>query len=64
MYLEIALRMITRRADFRRLCSDDDVSAVAALPYLHFALFKYGRRLHVLKQSAVSFFVVFLNFTH
>ena len=35
---EISLRVITYRAYFRSCCTDNDMSAVAAFPYLDFAL--------------------------
>ena len=35
---EISLRVITYRAYFRSCCTNDDMSAVAAFPYLDFAL--------------------------
>ena len=37
---EISLRVITYRAYFWSCCTDNDVSAVAAFPYLDFALFE------------------------
>ena len=40
MNLEVALRVRADRTDFRRLCADNDVAAVPALPDLHFALLK------------------------
>ena len=37
---EISLRVITYRAYFWSCCTDNDMSAVAAFPYLDFALFE------------------------
>ncbi len=45
--LKITLRMIAGRTDFRSLCSDYDMTAVTALPYLNLALCKYLRHLHI-----------------
>ncbi len=62
--LEIALRMIAGRADFGRFCPDDDMSAVAALPYFDLTLFKYRRGLYIFQQCTVSLLVVFLDCAH
>ena len=64
MYFEVALGMCAGGAYFGSLLADHDVSAVAALPYLHFALCEYLSGLHVLKQRAVSFLVSLLNGCH
>ena len=37
------------------------MTAVPALPYLHFALLKYLRSLNILQQGAISLLVMFLN---
>ncbi len=47
--LEVALRVIARRADVRRLRADDDVTAVAALPHFHLALGKDLLRFHIVQ---------------
>ena len=45
-------------AGFGSLCSDYDMTAVAAFPDLNLTLFKYLSRFDILKESAVSFLVV------
>ena len=40
-YFKITLRMIAYRAYLWSLCSDYNMAAVTAFPYLNFALFKY-----------------------
>ena len=64
MNFKVTLGMITGGADFRRLCSHNDMPAVAALPYLYLALFKNSGCLYVLKQGAVSFLVVLFDFPY
>ena len=61
MNLKVALRMIAGRADFGRFGADDDMTAVAALPHLHFALLEYFGGFDVGKQGAVTFFMVLFN---
>ena len=46
--------MVAGRADLRRLLAHDDVTAVAALPHLDFALGKDLRHLHIVQQGTVS----------
>ena len=58
---KIALGMIAGGANFGSLCSNDDVSAVAAFPNLDFALFNYLSHLNVLKKRTISFFVVLFD---
>ena len=48
MNFKVALRMVAYRAYLRSLCSDYDVTAVSALPYLYFALLKYLGSLYIL----------------
>ena len=60
MYLEIALRMIAGRADGGCLCSNDDVSAISALPYLDLALAEYLCGLDIAEQRAVALLVMTL----
>ena len=64
VYLKIALGMSAGGAYFRGLCADDDVSAVAALPHLYFALLKHCRCLHVFQQGAVSLLMVLFDGAH
>lgn len=47
MDLEVTLGMIAGRANLRSPGAHNDVSAVTAFPYLHFAFFKYGGALYV-----------------
>lgn len=58
---EISLRMSAYRADFRSLCSDYDMTAVAAFPNLDFALSEHFLRLHIMKQRSVTLFVMFFD---
>ena len=60
MYLEVSLRMSAYGADSRCFLAYHDMSAVAALPYFHRGFLEYLLRLHVVKQCAVTLFVVFL----
>ena len=53
--------MIAGRAHFRRIRAYYDVTAVAALPYLHFTLREYLRRLDILQECAISLLMVLLN---
>ena len=48
MNLEVALGMIADRALVGGIGSNNDMSAVSALPYLHFALCKDSSSLHIL----------------
>lgn len=61
VYFEEALRMVTGRADLRSRRTDYDVTAVAALPYLDFALLEYLSGLYIAQQGTVTLFVMFLN---
>src|SRR5574344_734312 len=58
---EIALWMVTCRADTRSLCSYDNVSAVSAFPDLYFALFENSHSLNILQESSISLFMALLN---
>ena len=59
--LKIALRVIADRTYLRCFCSDHDMSAVAALPYLYFALLEYGSCLYIFQESTITLFVMFLD---
>ena len=63
MNLEETLRVKTCRTYFRRLCSNHDMPAVSALPYLYFALLKYLCRFNVLQKGSVTFLMMFLDFS-
>ena len=58
--LEVALGMLAGGADLGSLDTDDDVTAVAALPHLDFALLEDLCGFHVLQQGAVTLLVVLL----
>lgn len=59
--LEEALRMSAGRADLRRFRADDDVTAVAALPDLDFALLEDLSRLDILQEGAIALLMMFLD---
>lgn len=59
--LEIALRMIARRAHIRSLGAHDDVTAVAAFPDFYLALFEDLHGFHIGQQLAVAFLVMLFN---
>ena len=61
MNLEISLRMRAYRTNFRCFLAYYDMTAVAAFPYLHFALLKYFLRFHIMKQSTVALFMMFFD---
>ena len=61
VYFEEALRMVAGRANLRRRRADYDVTAVAALPYLDFALLKDLSGLYIAQQGTVTLFVVLLD---
>ena len=61
---EVGLGMGADGADLRRGGAHDDMSAVAALPYLDLALGEDGGGLHVLKQGAISLLVLLLYGSH
>ena len=61
---KIALGMMAGGAEFGCDLSDDDVSAVAAFPYLDLALFKNSGGLYVAKQGAVALLVMLFNGGH
>ena len=61
MHLEIALGMAAGGADFRSLCAHDDMPAVAAFPYLDFALLEHLGCLYIVEQGAIAFFVMLFN---
>ena len=56
--------MVADGADLGSLGADDDVTAVAAFPHLHFALSKDFFGLDVMQQGAVTLFVVLLDGSH
>ena len=56
--------MCACRTDFRCFCANCDMTAVTALPYFNFALFKNGSSLHIFKQCTVSFFMMLFNGSH
>ena len=60
-YFEEALRMSAYRADLRSLCSDYDMSAVAAFPDLDFALLENSCSLNVVEESSVSLLMLLLD---
>ena len=62
--LEIALGMVADGADVGSLGSDHEMSAVAALPYLNAALFKYLLTLDIVEQRAVSVLMGLLDGRH
>ena len=53
--------MVAGRADLRRLLTDHDMTAVAALPHLDLALGKDLRRLHIVQQGTVALLMVLFN---
>lgn len=61
VYFEEALRMVTGRADLGSRRADYDVTAVAALPYLDFALLEDLSGLYIAEQGTVTLFVMLLN---
>lgn len=61
VYFEEALRMVTGRADLRSRRTDYDVTAVAALPYLDFALLEYLSGLYIAQQGTVTLFVMLFD---
>ena len=61
MNFKIALGMVAGGANLRGLLAHDDVTAVAALPYLDLTLGKDLRRLHIVQQGAVSLLMVLFN---
>jgi hypothetical protein len=60
-YLKIALRVIAYGTYIGSLGSNNDVTAVAAFPYLDSALFKYLGSLHIFKQCTVALLVMLFN---
>ena len=61
LYLEIALRMVTRGTHLGCLLADDDMAAVAALPD-HITLAReHHSILDILQQLAIAFLVMFLD---
>ena len=62
MYLEVSLRMSAYGADNRCFLAYHDMSAVAALPYLHGGLLEYLLCLYVVEQCAITLLVVFFYF--
>ena len=61
---EIGLGMSADGANLRRLGSHHDMTAVAALPYLHFAAGKDLLGLHVAQQRPVALLMMLLNGSH
>ena len=61
MYLEVSLRMSAYGADSRCFLAYHDMSAVAALPYLHGGLFEYLLCLHIVEQCTIALLVVLLH---
>ena len=53
--------MCTGRADFRSFGTYYDVTAVAALPYLDFALLEHFLSFDILQKCAVTLFVTLLD---
>lgn len=58
---EESLRMGADGAEFGGLGAHDNMSAVAALPYLHFALLEDSGRFHVLQEGTVTLFMALFN---
>ena len=61
MDLKEGLRMSAYRANLRSVCSDYDMTTVAAFPYLHFALCKYLCHLDVFEKGTITPFVMLLD---
>ena len=53
--------MVAGRADLRRLLTDHDMTAVAALPYLDLTLGKDLRHLNIVQQGTVALLMVLFN---
>ena len=53
--------MSTDGADLRSLGTDDEVTAVAALPYLNTGFLKYLLGLHIFQKGTVAFLMALLN---
>ena len=51
-------------AELGGVCTNNDMSAVAAFPNLYLALCEYSRSFNVAKQSAISLLVMSLNFSY
>ena len=64
MNLEITLWMCADRADFRRFRPHNDMTAVAALPYLDFALGKDFLGFYIFQQSTVTLLMMFLDLSN
>ena len=60
---EIALRVVAYGTGLRRAFAHDYMTAVSAFPYLDFALFEHCGSFNVFQKGAISFFVLFLDFT-
>lgn len=60
-YLKIALGVSAYRAYFGSLCSNNDMTAVTAFPYLDIAILEYCRCFNVFEQSAVAFLVMLFD---
>ena len=58
MYFKVALRMCAGGTQLGCVRTDDDMTAVAAFPYLNLALCKDSGGFDVLEQRAVAFLVV------
>ena len=58
---KVALGMVAGGADLRGLLAHDDVTAVAALPYLDLTLGKDLRHLHIVQQGTVALLMVLFN---
>ena len=54
--------MVAGGADFGSFCTDNDVSTVAAFPYLHLTFGKDGSGLYILQQRTIALFVVTSDF--
>ena len=61
MHLKVGLRMCTNGADLRSLGANYDMTAIAALPHLHFALLEDSSSLDVLQQSTIALLMTFLD---
>ena len=64
MDFKVTLWMIAYRTDLQSFCSDNNMTTVAALPYLNFALLKYLSSIKILKKRTISVFVVLFDFSY
>ena len=59
--LKVALRMSAGGAKLGRVCTNNDMSAVAAFPNLYLALFEYGGGLYIFEKGSVTLLMMLFD---